>query len=96
MQWSNRSSVSDISALYIITTNFLLKTDDKIYAQDDGKYKYFIKEELKLEMYYLKGNTSEANVRWTGQEKLFTKDIFYFKFFVFKFKNKWDLIALLP
>jgi hypothetical protein len=58
MQWSHRSSVSDISALYIITTNFLLRTDDKIYAHDDGKYKHFIKERLKLEMNYVKGNTS--------------------------------------
>jgi len=45
-------------------------------------------------MYYVKGNTSEANVKRTGQEKLFTIDIFYFKFFVFKFNNKWDLILI--
>jgi len=82
--------------LYIITTNFLLKTDDKSYAHDDGKYKHFVKEQLKLEMYYMKRNTSEANVKRTGQEKLFTIDIFYFNFFVFKFNNKWDLIVLLP
>jgi len=62
--------------LYIITTNFLLETDDNIYAHDEGKYKHFIKEEFKLEMYYMKGNTSEANVKRTGQEKLFAIDIF--------------------
>ena len=79
MQWSHRSSVSDISALYIVTTNFLLKTDDKSYAHDDGKYKHVVKEQLKLEMYHVKGNTSEANVKRTGQESFFTIDIFYFK-----------------
>jgi len=83
MQWSHRSSVSDISALYIITTNFLFKTDDKSYAHDDGKYKHFVKEQLKLEMYYVKGNTSESNVKRTGQEKLFAKDIFCFNFFFY-------------
>jgi hypothetical protein len=48
------------AALYIITTNFLLKTDDKSYAHDGGKYKHFVKEQLKLELNYMKGNTSEG------------------------------------
>jgi hypothetical protein len=34
----------------------------KIYDHDDRKYKHFIKERFKLEMYYAKDNISEANV----------------------------------
>jgi hypothetical protein len=51
----------------IMTRNFLLKTDVKGYAKDNGKHKHFINENFKLIMHYMKSNTSEANITRIGQ-----------------------------